>query len=143
MRERTVEAAIREKVNALGGLFLKWVCPGHAGVPDRIVLLPGGRILFLELKAPGKKPTTLQAKWLEWLRKLGFRAEWADNAEEAMAMIVKTTEVHYVPDGKLEVRGVVSIDEAVAHIKEQLELNRMTGKPFRGTELIEWLESKR
>ena len=140
MRENVVEAAVRKKVEALGGRCLKWVCPGHAGVPDRIILLPGERILFLELKAPGKKPTALQVKWIEWLRKLGFRAEWADNAEEAMAMIVKTTEVNYVPDGKLKIDGVVRIDDVQ-------ELVRKMGQGpdglISGRYLDEWLEAQR
>lgn len=81
MREKTEEARVRRWVESRGGLCLKWVCPGRAGVPDRIILLPGARIIFLELKARGKKPTTLQAWWLDKLSKLGFRAEWTDDAE--------------------------------------------------------------
>ena len=82
MRENRVEERLREYVKRRGGLCLKWVCPGHAGVPDRIILLPGARIIFLELKAPGKKPTTLQSWWLAKLKSLGFQAEWTDNAED-------------------------------------------------------------
>lgn len=85
MRENVIEAAIKAKVEAAGGYCLKWVCPGHGGVPDRIILLPGGRILFLEIKAKGKVPTALQRVWLERLRRLGFRAEWTDSTEEVDA----------------------------------------------------------
>jgi hypothetical protein len=60
-------------VEALDGKCLKWVCPGWRGVPDRIILLPGGRIYFVETKRPkGGKLEPLQIKWQEWLTKLGF-----------------------------------------------------------------------
>ncbi|KEF40431.1 VRR-NUC domain-containing protein [Schinkia azotoformans MEV2011] len=60
MRERDIEKYLREQVRKAGGRAYKWESPGNAGVPDRIVIFPGNRILFVELKAPGKKPTKLQ-----------------------------------------------------------------------------------
>ena len=60
MRERDIESYLRDQVKAIGGRAYKWESPGNAGVPDRIVLLPGGRTVFVELKAPGRKPTPLQ-----------------------------------------------------------------------------------
>lgn len=60
MREQDVEKYLREKVRQAGGRAYKWVSPGNSGVPDRIVLLPGNRTVFVELKAPGRKPTPLQ-----------------------------------------------------------------------------------
>ena len=55
------------------GLCLKWVCPGWSGVPDRILLLPGGRIFFAELKRPkGGKVSELQKWWKRRLEGLGF-----------------------------------------------------------------------
>ena len=60
MREKKIEQSLVRAVRAAGGLCPKWVSPGLDGVPDRIVLLPGGRIAFAELKAPGKKPRPLQ-----------------------------------------------------------------------------------
>lgn len=53
MRETTVEQNICRQVKALGGVAWKWVSPGRSGVPDRICILPGGRIIFVELKRPG------------------------------------------------------------------------------------------
>jgi hypothetical protein len=71
--ERDIEQKLRKKVEALGGLCLKWVCPGWSGVPDRIVLLPGARIYFVETKRPsGGTLSKLQEKWREWLARLGF-----------------------------------------------------------------------
>ena len=62
MNEKLIERKLREGVKALGGLALKFSSPYHRGVPDRIVLMPGGRMYFVELKTTGKKPTLLQQK---------------------------------------------------------------------------------
>lgn len=71
MTEKQIENALRDRVRAAGGLALKWVSPGCAGVPDRIVILPGGRIHFIELKAPGVSPRPLQLHIMAKLRALG------------------------------------------------------------------------
>ena len=63
-----------------GGLCPKLVSPGTDGMPDRMVLLPGGRIIFIEVKAPGKKPRPLQELRHRQLRKLGFMVSVLDNA---------------------------------------------------------------
>ena len=79
--EKDIERKLREMVEKHGGQCLKWVCPGRAGVPDRIVLLPGGRIVFIELKRPkGGKLSRLQEYWGRKLQSLGFewRAIWND-----------------------------------------------------------------
>lgn len=71
--EKDVERTLVRLVRQHGGLCLKWVCPGWSGVPDRILLLPGGRALFVELKRPqGGRVSGLQKKWQEWLCGLGF-----------------------------------------------------------------------
>ncbi len=71
--EKDIERRLVNMVERHGGLCLKWVCPGWSGVPDRIVLLPGGRIYFVELKRPkGGRLSALQRKWREWLLRLGF-----------------------------------------------------------------------
>ena len=80
--EREIEKKLRQAVENRGGTCLKWVCPGWSGVPDRIVLLPGGRIHFVETKRPkGGKLDQLQIKWREWLTSLGFRCWviWNEN----------------------------------------------------------------
>ena len=71
--EKDVERALVQMVKRHGGLCLKWVCPGFAGVPDRIVLLPNGRIVFVELKRPkGGQLSELQKWWIKKLIDLGF-----------------------------------------------------------------------
>lgn len=66
--EKEIEAKLRKAVAKHGGQCLKWVCPGWSGVPDRIVLLPGGRIVFVELKRPTGGKTSAMQKW--WAKKL-------------------------------------------------------------------------
>ena len=56
MREKSIEQELVRAVRTAGGLCAKWVSPGLDGVPDRIVLMPGGRLAFVEVKAPGKSP---------------------------------------------------------------------------------------
>ena len=71
--ERDIERKLRAMVERHDGLCLKWVCPGWSGVPDRIVLLPGGRALFVELKrSQGGKVSKLQMWWAKRLHQLGF-----------------------------------------------------------------------
>lgn len=71
--ERDIEGKLIKIAKYHGGKCLKWVCPGWSGVPDRIILLPGGKILFVETKRPkGSKVSALQKKWREWLTGLGF-----------------------------------------------------------------------
>lgn len=75
MRESVIETYLREQVAKHGGAAYKFVSPGHKDVPDRIVLLPFGEIIFVELKATGKSATPAQAREHERLRALGFRVE--------------------------------------------------------------------
>jgi hypothetical protein len=78
VRESQVEAAFVRRVKSLGGQALKFVSPGRRGVPDRLVLWPGGRAEFVELKAPGKKATLQQMREHERLRRLGFKVTVLD-----------------------------------------------------------------
>lgn len=74
--EKDIERKLRQMVEAHDGLCLKWVCPGWTGVPDRIVLLPGARVVFVELKRPKDgKVSKLQMWFGRKLRGLGF-AYW-------------------------------------------------------------------
>ena len=79
MREKAIEEYLREQVRAAGGKAYKFVSPGNVGVPDRLVLLPGGRPYFVELKAPGKKPTALQQVQAAKLKGLGFEVRTLDS----------------------------------------------------------------
>ena len=82
MKEKDLETRLTRAVRKNGGLALKFVSPGMAGVPDRLLLFPGGRIAFAEVKAPGEKPRPLQIHRMEQLRKLGFRVYVVDSEEK-------------------------------------------------------------
>ena len=82
MREREIEKSLVGSVKRMGGICPKWVSPGLDGVLDRIVLFPGGRIGFVELKAPGKKMRPLQKKRKEKLESLGFLVFCIDRTEQ-------------------------------------------------------------
>lgn len=71
MKESQIEARLVQGVKALGGQAYKFVSPGNVGVPDRLVILPGGRILFAELKAEYGRLSRMQGHQLELLRRLG------------------------------------------------------------------------
>lgn len=81
MNEKLLEKKLRESVKKMGGLAVKFSSQTYTGMPDRIILMPGGKTSFAEIKTTGKKPTVLQALQIENLRKLGFKAEVIDSPE--------------------------------------------------------------
>lgn len=87
MREKTIEQKFTAAVKNAGGLALKFTSPGWDGVPDRLALLPGGKLAFVEVKAPGKKPRPLQLARHRTLRRLGFKVYVLDDEEQIGGMI--------------------------------------------------------
>lgn len=90
--EKDIETKLRKMVENHGGLCLKWVCPGWSGVPDRIILIPYGHVIFAETKRPkGGKLSPLQNKWVLWLNKLGFWAVvvWNEENLQTLETIIK------------------------------------------------------
>lgn len=85
MLEKDIESALCARVKSLGGLCEKFISPGRRSVPDRIVTLPGGVIVFVEVKAPGKKPTDLQERDHARRKALGCRVVVIDSMESANA----------------------------------------------------------
>jgi len=79
--EKDIESYLREKIKEIGGKAYKWVSPGNAGVPDRLICI-NGTIIPVELKAPGKKPTELQLKKHAELRKLGIEVRVIDTKKK-------------------------------------------------------------
>ena len=82
MIEKYIEKKLVAAVKKMGGIAPKFVSPGLNGVPDRIVLLPMGRIAFVELKAPGKMMRALQVRRKRQLEELGFLVYCVDSVEK-------------------------------------------------------------
>lgn len=81
LRESDIEESLVRKVKEKGGLAIKFISPSLSGIPDRLLLLPGGRFAFVELKAPGKKPRALQRRRMKQLSALGFSCYIVDNVD--------------------------------------------------------------
>ncbi|MBQ8622210.1 MAG: VRR-NUC domain-containing protein [Oscillospiraceae bacterium] len=82
MREKTTEAKLVKAVKSMGGLAPKFVSPGLDGVPDRLVLLPEGKIAFIEVKAVGETLRPLQVRRKRQLESLGFSVYCIDSPEQ-------------------------------------------------------------
>lgn len=82
MREKNVETKLVAAIQKAGGLCWKFTSPGTAGVPDRIVILPGGRVAFIEVKAPGEKPRPIQNRRAQQIRALGVPVLTIDNPDQ-------------------------------------------------------------
>lgn len=80
-REKRIEAALVGRVEELAGYAIKLSAVGRRGLPDRMIMLPN-RILFVEVKALGEKPSKQQALWLERFRQMGFEAYVLDREED-------------------------------------------------------------
>lgn len=89
--EKDIEKKLRLMVERHGGLCLKWVCPGWSGVPDRIILLPGARVIFAETKRPkGGKLSKLQRWWRDKLQSLGFWSVvvWTEDNVNTLELVI-------------------------------------------------------
>lgn len=82
-KEKEIERFFTAECKRKNGLAIKLASTGMAGLPDRIVLMPDGRVFFAELKAPGKRPRPLQAAVHNMLRGMGFRVYVIDSREKA------------------------------------------------------------
>ena len=87
MREKYIETKLVKAVKSMDGLALKFVSPGFDGVPDRLVLLPGRKIAFIELKAPGETLRPLQVRRKRQLEGLGFLVYCIDGPEQIGGII--------------------------------------------------------
>lgn len=87
MRESTIEKKICDYAKSKGCAVYKFVSPGRKGVPDRIIVAPQGRVLFLEVKALGKKPTALQLREMKKLTNHYMPATWVDSVDGGKAWV--------------------------------------------------------
>lgn len=86
-REKEIEQKLVKEVKKRAGLCPKFVSPGFAGMPDRLILLKYGHFAFAEIKAPGEKPRPLQVSRHKLLRQLGFKVYVIDNKEQIEKII--------------------------------------------------------
>lgn len=96
--EKSIENVLRKAVEDEGGVCLKWTCPGHRGVPDRMILFPGGIIAFVELKRPGAKVKAggLQEWWRQRLVEFGFRCYEISMVKQVQQLVFQlSTESFY------------------------------------------------
>lgn len=89
LAEHRVEKVLVSEIEARGGYVIKLAPLGRVGLPDRLVLLPGGVAAFVELKAPGKPLRPAQARWISRLHALGFFAYVIDHPDQASALAGK------------------------------------------------------
>jgi hypothetical protein len=85
--EKNIEKYLVQRVKLFGGKAYKWVSPGNDGVPDRIVIFPFRSAVFVELKAPGKKPTVLQHAKHKELRAMGQIVNVIDSKDKVDCFI--------------------------------------------------------
>ena len=81
MREKEIEQALVKKINDRKGLCIKFTSPSMTGIPDRIILLPKGKIGFVETKRPGGEPRPIQKKRIRQFKDLGFKVYVLDSKE--------------------------------------------------------------
>lgn len=87
MRESAVERRLTEMLRKRGALCLKFVSPGNPGVPDRIVLLPGGRVIFAELKVQDGRTGALQERQIARMRGLGADVRVLKGVEQVRGFV--------------------------------------------------------
>lgn len=97
MTESVIQRRMIEKLEKLGCLVIKIIRANKSGIPDLLVLVPGGKAIFIEVKKPGGKPSKLQEYYIAQLRLLGFTAFWSNSVED-----VVTTVSASLPDPKIQ-----------------------------------------
>jgi hypothetical protein len=80
--EKLIEKTLVAEVKKLGGWAVKLLCTYVTGLPDRLVLLPGGVVFFVEVKSTGETPTPIQRLIHKRLRRLGFTVHVVDTLKQ-------------------------------------------------------------
>ena len=89
MLEKEIERKLKKRIEAMGCLCLKFESPGFTGVPDRIILVPGGEAIFVVTKAPGEKERPRQEYVHRQFRKLGFTVIGSVDSDERIDQVCK------------------------------------------------------
>ena len=93
MKEKQIEAHLVKKIKDAGGIAYKFVSPAHRGVADRIVVLPGGGVIFVELKAAGGVLSPLQKVFADDMARLGQNYIVLKSKEEVDAFVATVSRV--------------------------------------------------
>lgn len=87
MKEKEIELKLVKEVASIGGWCLKWTSQSMTGIPDRIILLPKGKMAFVEVKAPRQKPRKIQMKRIQQLKNLGFLCFVLDDMKDISRLL--------------------------------------------------------
>ncbi len=87
MKESTIEARLVREVKKRGGLCYKFVSPDNAGVPDRIVITPDGRTIYVELKTLIGRLAKIQKWQLAEIRKRGAEVRVLYGMDQVLAFV--------------------------------------------------------
>lgn len=93
MLEKELEKKLVAGVKALGGKAYKFVSPGNIGVPDRLIIMPGGYIEFIELKTETGRLSTAQCIQCGKLLNLGCRVQVLRGAEDVKNYLIRLTRI--------------------------------------------------
>lgn len=85
MRERTIEGKLVRRVREMGGLCYKFVSPNNPGVPDRLVIMPGGKVIFVELKTESGRLSAMQKWQLDEMGRRGADVRVLKGLDEVLA----------------------------------------------------------
>lgn len=129
MLEKELERKLRYYVETgLGGRCMKWVSPGNRGVPDRIVLLPGGQAAFIEMKRPGGRVDPLQEYWHKQLRSLGYPVYVIYTLDDLLSVLRALKHLE-PPDARELMQARKALDETTAELRYwRSEYNRLAAK---------------
>jgi len=94
MLEKEIEKKLVAGIRKQGGIAFKWVSPGNSGVPDRIICLPGGRVIFTELKTETGRTSPVQDVQIGKLRRLGMDVRVLHGIEEVKQFLEEIDGIH-------------------------------------------------
>lgn len=100
MAESSIERYLRTRVERMGGLCWKWVSPGRVGVPDRIVMLKGGVIAFVELKNSGKSERPSQIVCQNRMKRMGCWVFSSVDSKEKVDSLLASMTIEQIRRGQ-------------------------------------------
>ena len=104
MTEADIQRKMIAAVEKLGCLVIKIIRANKSGIPDLLILVPGGKAVFVEVKKPGGKPSKLQEYYISQLRLLGFTAFWSCSVDDVVTAVSKS-----LPDPKIQQKQTKSL----------------------------------